>query len=92
MQVTRTTPCAASLRCMTGREGLSRVRRGFRAIAHVLAVPLRVADLLLGVPHSTEGSQTVRELERLAAMRDRGELTVEEYRLAKDRILGGSST
>jgi hypothetical protein len=56
-----------------------------------VAVPLRVADFVLGVPHSTEGSQTVKELERLEAMRRSGQLTDAEYERAKDKVLGGSS-
>lgn len=74
---------------MTGPT--SRLRRALGAVGDVMAVPLRVADFLLGMPDSAQGSQTVRELERLAAMRHRGELTVEEYRLAKKRVLGGDS-
>lgn len=68
----------------------SRLKRGMKAVGSVVAVPLRLADFVLGVPHSTEGNQTVRELQRLADMRDRGELTEDEYRLAKERMLGGS--
>ena len=71
-------------------EQPSRLERAIRAVGSVVAVPLRVADFVLGVPHSTEGNQTVRELQRLAGMRDRGELTDEEYRLAKEKVLGGS--
>lgn len=61
-----------------------------KAVLSVVAVPLRVADFVLGVPHSSEGNQTVRELQRLADMRDRGDLTDDEYRLAKEKMLGGS--
>lgn len=61
-----------------------------KALGSVVVVPLRVADLVLGVPHSTEGNQTVRELQRLADLRGRGELTAEEHRLAKEKMLGGS--
>jgi len=57
----------------------------------VVAVPLRLADFVLGVPHSTEGSQTVEELQRLGAMRRSGQLTDEEDARAKDKVLGGSS-
>ncbi len=53
-------------------------------------MPLRLADFVLGVPHSNGGNQTVRELQRLADMRSRGDLSDEEYRLAKDKMLGGS--
>ncbi len=56
-----------------------------------MAVPLRVIDFVMGVPHSTEGSQTVRELERLAELRRSGQLTDAEYKHAKDVVLGGSS-
>jgi hypothetical protein len=68
----------------------SGLKRAGKAFGSLLAVPLRLADFLLGVPQSTEGSQTVRELQRLAEMRNQGELSDEEYRLAKERMLGGS--
>ena len=71
-------------------ERPSRLKRGMKAVGSVVAVPLRLADFVLGVPHSTEGNQTVRELQRLADMRNRGELTDDEYRLAKEKMLGGS--
>ncbi len=69
----------------------SKFRRGLAAVGSIVAVPLRVADFVLGVPHSTEGSQTVKELERLEAMRRSGQLTDAEYERAKDKVLGGSS-
>ena len=71
-------------------QQLSRLKRGMKAVGTVVAVPLRLADFVLGVPHSTEGNQTVRELQRLADLRNRGEMTDEEYRLAKEKMLGGS--
>jgi len=69
----------------------SKFRRWLAAVGSVVAVPLHVADFVLGVPHSTEGSQTVKELERLEAMRRSGQLTDAEYKRAKDKVLGGSS-
>lgn len=76
---------------MSGQPEASRTRRGLRAIGAAVALPLRIADFILGVPQLIEGTQTVRELERLAALREAGDLTGEEYRRAKDSLLGGSS-
>ena len=50
----------------------SKFRRWLAAVGSVVAVSLHVADFVLGVPHSTEGSQTVKELGRLEAMRRSG--------------------
>jgi len=75
----------------SGASKQSKFRRGLAAAISVVTVPLRVADFVLGVPHSTEGSQTVKELERLEAMRRNGQLTDAEYKRAKDKVLGGSS-
>lgn len=69
----------------------SKVKRGLRAVGAAIAVPLRIADFVLGVPNSSGSTQTVRELERLAAMRRDGQLTPEEYRAAKENVLGGSA-
>lgn len=79
---------ASTVSRMTAAEP-SRIKRALRAVGAAVAVPLRVADFVLGVPHSSEDTGTVRELQRLAALRRNGDLTAEEYRLAKDRMLGG---
>lgn len=68
----------------------SRLKRSIRAIGTAVAVPLRIADFVFGIPQSTQDTSTVRELRGLAAMRERGELTEDEYRRAKDKLLGGS--
>jgi hypothetical protein len=86
--------CVVDYRRWMSADGVqrSRVRRAIHAVGAALSAPLRVADAVLGVPHSPGPSPLVRELERLAAMRTAGELTPEEYRLAKERLLGGSPT
>ena len=72
-------------------ERTSWFRRKLRATGALLAVPLRLADAVLGVPHSPDPSPLMRELDRLAEMRAAGDLSPEEYRLAKERLLGGSA-
>ena len=73
---------------MQDESGLSMVRRAIKAVGAVVAVPLRLADFILGVPSSAEDSRTVRDLQALAAMHADGKLTAQEYRLAKERLLG----
>ncbi len=63
-----------------------------RAVGAVVALPLRIVDAVLGVPSSSGPSPVVRELERLAALRAAGQLTPEEYRRAKEQLLGGASS